>query len=250
MDKCPGLIGGLNDPGNSCNLPSFGPEVFAIDTQMTTKLTALPGNNPVTGFGSAPGSGGSGSGTGTTTVAPAPASSSLAPQSSSDSGSGTGSGPASGVVLDSTPTSTADPSAAPTLTANVTSSGSSTNIAGWSHYGCFSDKLGSGNRVLSGITFANVGHHQVTNTKCVAYCEKRGFSMAGTEYGGQCFCGNALVGSTELADDKCDMPCEGDDEQTCGGHLALTVYKKDASTRRRRHLSAHTHKHFSQPLKV
>ncbi len=255
MDKCPGLIGGLNNPSTSCNIPSPGPEIFAINSQMTTKMNALPGNNPVTGWGSAPGSGGSGSSpsTGTSTVAPAPPSS---------SGSHSGTGPASSAAPDtnpthtgspsegSTPTSTADGSVVPTLTANVTPSDPSTSNPGWSHYGCFSDKLGKGNRVLSGITFANVGVHQVTTTKCVAYCEKRGFSMAGTEYGGQCFCGNALVGSSELCEDKCDMPCEGDNKEICGGHLALTVYKKNGSARRRRHLSAHTHKHFSQPLKV
>jgi hypothetical protein len=272
MDKCPGLIGGLNDPSTSCTIPNLGPEIFAINSQLTTKLSALPGNNPVTGFGSAPGSGGSGAGTGTgtgtgtTTAAPAPAGSSgaPAPQGSSGSGSGTDTGP--GPVLNaspeptSTPTGTpsdpsggststsAGPSATPALTANVTSPGSGTTIAGWSLYGCFSDNLG--NRVLSGITFANIGNHQVTNTKCTAYCGAKGFSMAGTEYGGQCFCGNALVGSTELADDQCNMPCEGDAEETCGGHLALTVYKKSGSARRRRHLSAHTNKQFSQPLKV
>jgi hypothetical protein len=272
MDKCPGLIGGLNDPSTSCNIAPAVPESFTIDSTLTTKLTALPGNNPVTGWGSAPGSGtgsstGSGTGTGTTTAAAAPASSSAAPppQSSSGSGTGSGAGPESSAAADATPTPTPTPSSpsegsmptsvvddsvAPTLTANVTASDSSSSSPGWSHYGCFSDKLGSGNRVLSGITFANIGNHQVTTEKCIAYCDKKGFSMAGTEYGGQCFCGNALVGSTELAEAKCDMPCEGDDTQICGGQLALTVFKKSGSSRRRRHLSAHTRKHFAQPLKV
>ena len=31
MDKCPGLIGGLNDPGTSCNIPSAVPDDFTID---------------------------------------------------------------------------------------------------------------------------------------------------------------------------------------------------------------------------
>jgi hypothetical protein len=128
-----------------------------------------------------------------------------------------------------------------TATANATSH----SIPGWSAYGCFSDKLGSGNRALSGVTFANIGNGQVTNDKCTAYCDTKGFTIAGTEYGGQCFCGNALVGSSELTEDNCDMPCEGDGEQICGGHLTLTVYKKNGSARKRRHLSAHAHKHFS-----
>jgi hypothetical protein len=260
MDKCPGLIGGVNDPGTSCNIAAAVPESFSINSKLTSKLTALPGNNPVTGWGSAPGSG-TGTGTGTTpsgTTSPAPASSSAAPQGSSTPGSGSGTGTGSGPVSSAAPAPTTDPTSAPaspsesstpTLTGNVNTT-DSTSAAGWSHYGCYSDKLGKGNRVLSGVTFANIGNHEVTTTKCIAYCDKKGFSMAGTEYGGQCFCGNALVGSTALADDKCDMPCEGDGAEICGGHLALTVYKKAGSARRRRHLSVHTRKHIAKPLKV
>lgn len=255
MDKCPGLIGGINDSGTSCNIAPAIPEPFTIDDKLTTKLTALPGNNPVTGWGSAPGSG-TGS---TSTTSPAPASTSAATQGPSTPGSGTGSGtgtgsgpdPSSAPATKDTPTSTAvSGSTSPTLTADVNATDSSTSATGWTHYGCYSDKLGSGNRVLSGVTFANIGNHQVTNTKCIAYCDKKGFSMAGTEYGGQCFCGNALVGSTELAEDKCNMACEGDEKEICGGQLALSVYKKAGSARRRRHLSAHARKHIAKPLKV
>jgi hypothetical protein len=264
MDKCPGLIGGLNDPSTSCNIPAAVPDDFTISD--TTVLTALPGNNPVTGWGSAPGSGysssgsssgsgsgsysgsGSGSGTPTTTVAAPPAGSSAA----SGSGSGMGSGPESSSAAEADPTPTSTPTSTPdgsgALTVNTTSDSISSST-GWSDYGCWSDKL-SGTRVLSGITFANLGVHQVTTTKCIAYCSARGWSLAGTEYGGQCFCGNALVDSTELSESKCNMPCEGDETQICGGSLALSVYKKPGSGRRRRHLSAHTHKHVAKPLKV
>jgi len=118
--------------------------------------------------------------------------------------------------------------------------GTSDVAAGWSYYGCYSDKL-SGDRVLDGITFANIGNHQVTNTKCTAYCDSKGYSMAGTEYGGQCFCGNALSGSSAVDESLCDMQCEGDGSQTCGGRLTLSVYSTSVKTKRR---SRHLHQHL------
>jgi WSC domain len=65
--------------------------------------------------------------------------------------------------------------------------------------------------------------------------------MAGTEYGGQCFCGNSLSTSTKLDDSQCAMPCEGDGSQTCGGSLSLSVYTTAASKARRAegHLRRH-----------
>jgi hypothetical protein len=285
MDKCPGLIGGLNDPSTSCNIPS------AINEQVLGVMDALPGDNPVTPWGVnvVPGGGS----TATTAVAP-PAPSSTPAESSTDApGGGSNSNPTSSVgqvvtvpvstaanVVDPAPSTTeaattaAPTTAAPTITqyggsntlvtsyvsettvvwTTVTisgdapaSTGSSSDVAaGWSYSGCFSDTL-TGTRVLSGITFANVGQHAVTNTKCVAYCENAGFSMAGTEYGGQCFCGNELVGSSSIDESSCDMACEGDGSQTCGGSLALSVYITGAkkSKSRSKRFAKHFHRHLN-----
>jgi hypothetical protein len=274
MDKCPGLIGGLNDPSTSCNIPD------AINEQVMGVMDALPGDNPIGQWGVnavAP-SGGS-----TATTPAAPASTSTLPQSSVDAtggGSNTIPTSSSGAVVtvpvstvvdgvdpaSSTPTATT--TAAPTLSrggsntlvtsyvsettivwTTVTisgdapvSTGSSNVAAGWSYQGCYSDTR-TGTRVLSGITFANVGQHAVTNTKCVAYCGNAGFSMAGTEYGGQCFCGNELVASSQVDESRCDMPCEGDGSQTCGGSLTLSVYSTTAKKSKR--FVKHFHRHLN-----
>merc|ERR1712093_757637 len=45
MDKCPGLIGGLNDPSTSCNIES------AINEVIDGVLDELPGNNPIGQWG-------------------------------------------------------------------------------------------------------------------------------------------------------------------------------------------------------
>ena len=287
MDKCPGLIGGLNDPSTSCNIPS------AIQETITGELEALPGNNPVTGWGTnvvAPAAGsssisaasspsasavsaaGSAPASAIYPVSSAPASAvypvsstpaSISPVASSapipvsttgysdsdsgygDTGSGSESSSGSGSGTIETSVSSSSPATATNSPSTPSATGNGSAPAGWSYYGCYSDSLSE--RVLTGITFANLGNGKVTSTGCVAYCEAEGYSMAGTEYAGQCFCGNYLVGSTLQADSLCNMKCEGDPTQICGGSLTLSVYKKSNSMRRR-HM--HLNKHLAAALKV
>merc|ERR1719355_206062 len=245
MDKCPGLIGGLNDPSTSCNIES------AINEVIDGVLDELPGNNPIGQWGAdaAP------------APAPAPVASSKSPVASAPAVSTPESSPDSTPEAPApTPKTTSKNAAQPVVTAKPTkivdpapsspaevytmspapSAAASAPVVGWSYSGCFAD---SRDRVMTGIKLANIGNHQVTNTKCVAYCESRGFSMAGTEYGGQCFCANSLSPSTPVDDGKCDMPCEGDESQTCGGGMTLSVYSKGGSKKRDRHLRRHLHHH-------
>jgi hypothetical protein len=281
MDKCPGVIGGINDPSTSCNIQS------SVNEQIDGILTALPGNNPVTGWGTSGGSaplsgssssssssaaspassgspggsvygGGYGSssssaaapassgspspvyGDNSPSSSPSPAMGSSTPAglsapASSALGAGYGSGPAGSAcaVVTVTTTMTAwytpGSSAAPSSTSSSTAGGpTNPTIPNWTYTGCYTDV--SNARVLSGITFANLGTHNTTTTGCVAYCDAQGYSIAGTEYGGQCFCGNSLASaSTKVGDDKCSMACEGDRAQLCGGSLTLSVYSKGTS---------------------
>jgi hypothetical protein len=298
MDKCPGLMGGLNDPSTSCTIEC------PIEETILGTLDALPGNNPLGAWGVAVAGG---STPPATSVAPvessAPATSPV--KSSTPSTSAAGGAPsnptttaariassAAGGKAESTPpvvetvapesSSPAESSspvtiiqtAVPTavtvpvgggsdtlvtsyvsettvIWTTVTAPGSvptspsgSSVVDGWSYYGCYSDSIASGARVMTGIELADVGQHAVTNTKCIAYCSERGYSMAGTEYGGQCFCADTLSSeSSKLDDTKCNMPCEGDESETCGGSLALSVYSKSSSTARRFH-NRHLHKHI------
>ncbi|KAI9736484.1 MAG: hypothetical protein M1818_005994 [Claussenomyces sp. TS43310] len=210
MDTCPGLIGGLNDPSTSCNIANLVPE------DISGEMTALPGNNPITGFGATVVPAGSDSSPATSSTAAAPTSSAASTSAAST---------AAAVVA--------------TPTASSASSGKK-SVSGWTETGCYSDS--GSTRALSGITFANLGQGKVTTTGCITYCNSNGYSIAGTEYGGQCFCGNTLVGSSLLDDSKCNMPCEGDSTQTCGGSDALTVYSKSGSAKRaERHLHRHIH---------
>ncbi|KAF2670397.1 hypothetical protein BT63DRAFT_361994, partial [Microthyrium microscopicum] len=59
---------------------------------------------------------------------------------------------------------------------------------------------------------------------CVAYCSTMGFSIAGTECAGQCFCGNTISQSQPISEAACNMPCEDDSSQICGGSAALSLF--------------------------
>ncbi|KAG9231139.1 hypothetical protein BJ875DRAFT_498552 [Amylocarpus encephaloides] len=256
MDKCPGLMGGLNDPSTSCNIAS------PIQEVISGTMSALPGNNPVGSWGTSP-------------VVPVASSGSSTPPASasnvlSTTKNAVGGTPAATSAVDGTsvtlptsapvavPTSASSPdtyssetvtgtttvdAAASTAAAASSPSSPSTVKEGWTYKGCFADQTQT-NRVLQGITFANVG--KASNTICVDYCSSRGFSLAGTEFGGQCFCGNTLKTESALPEASCSMKCEGDANQTCGGGLALSVYSSSVASKIKRSVrSRHLHMHLS-----
>lgn len=110
--------------------------------------------------------------------------------------------------------------------------------------GCYKD---AEERALSGLVNPDIG--KVSNERCILHCMKAGFSLAGTEYGGECYCGNELAGSEKLDEGACALPCDGEEASTCGGDWALSVYSangeaKIKSPKSRRHLHArHLHGH-------
>jgi hypothetical protein len=142
------------------------------------------------------------------------------------------------------------PTAAPTATGTpIVVNGTDSalpDIAGFKYAGCFKD---SRDRALAGEIRPNLG--AISNTLCVSYCKSKGWALAGTEYGGQCYCGNSLTGSALLEDSSCSLPCEGEKSETCGGDWSLSVYSADGSanvvSKVKRHLHNHLHHHRRGP---
>jgi len=65
----------------------------------------------------------------------------------------------------------------------------------------------------------------MTMEKCTAACLAAGFQLAGGEYASQCFCGNSFVnGGAPAAATDCNMLCQGNSEEFCGGPNRLTAY--------------------------
>lgn len=83
--------------------------------------------------------------------------------------------------------------------------------------GCFRDAQA---RDLSGF---HLEDPQMTTNMCLSTCKARGFSIAATQFGTHCFCGDSF--GRYSAATTCDVPCGGDASETCGGSWANSVYQ-------------------------
>lgn len=135
--------------------------------------------------------------------------------------------PLSTSVSTSTPkASSAAPSVAsssPSLAASSTPPSTATPKVGWVYQGCYVDNAG-GRSLPYGATFQG----DLTNDKCRTACRAAGYIYAGTEYGGECYCGNALQNGGAPASDGeagCNMACKGTVTETCGGPNRLTLWR-------------------------
>ncbi|OAQ95936.1 hypothetical protein LLEC1_02031 [Akanthomyces lecanii] len=275
MSKLPGnnpLTGwsyGAGDGGNQAPNPSQGQSSSAAPSPMPAS-SAAPSPIPVSSApaSSAPASSAPASSAPASTEpgSPAPASSSatnsltppsvtFAPIESSASSQIQPSG-ASSSTLSGAPSSPSDkctPATVHTVYKTVTvtaggpaptsTGGAGNDVGGFKYAGCFKDAAG---RALNGKVRPDIG--RMSNEKCVAECKKLGFSAAGTEYGGQCYCGNELEGSERLDESACNMACEDNASSMCGGSWTLSVYSKDGevslkNAQRRRHMHEHVKRH-------
>ncbi|KAK5627899.1 hypothetical protein RRF57_003614 [Xylaria bambusicola] len=99
-----------------------------------------------------------------------------------------------------------------------------TDISEYAPVGCWTDDSSQGRALF--YRQDNLASSEMTNEKCLKSCLDGGFPFAGTEYGGECYCGVVIGNGTALATDEstCNMPCNGDSSQTCGGPARLSLY--------------------------
>jgi hypothetical protein len=64
----------------------------------------------------------------------------------------------------------------------------------------------------------------VTNELCTAACKSAGYSLAGTEYAGECYCGNVYSNAGAQVQNGCILPCAGHPSEICGGANRLSVW--------------------------
>jgi hypothetical protein len=76
---------------------------------------------------------------------------------------------------------------------------------GWASVGCFSDNGAA--RTLNTPVQVTGGGAAMTVGLCTSACA--GYALAGLEYGGECYCGNALQNGGSAAGDGCNMACNG-----------------------------------------
>lgn len=95
-----------------------------------------------------------------------------------------------------------------------------TSLGGFGAKGCVQEVAG---RALNGTSTSAT---DMTVDKCVSFCKDAGFTMAGVEYGDECYCGNALANGAAISSIsyECKMPCAGNSLQICGGPNAINLY--------------------------
>ncbi|QIW96711.1 hypothetical protein AMS68_002229 [Peltaster fructicola] len=99
--------------------------------------------------------------------------------------------------------------------------------SGWTALGCYTDN----NPKHALMNYFAEPSSGMTVEWCISQCSSSGFSIAGVEYGGECFCDNAIKNNQGLAADGdagCNMACHGNAGETCGGSDRLSLYATGA----------------------
>ncbi|KAK0624079.1 WSC domain-containing protein [Immersiella caudata] len=94
-------------------------------------------------------------------------------------------------------------------------------------YGCYTEGSNS-IRALTGAFTSDFSAGGNSEAICKTFCTTapNSFSLWGTEYGGECFCGNSLSqGSFGTFANECSTPCNGTTtNEKCGGGNRLSLY--------------------------
>ncbi|KAG8847181.1 hypothetical protein FRB91_012037 [Serendipita sp. 411] len=101
---------------------------------------------------------------------------------------------------------------------------------GYSKTQCWQDH--ASRRLLKQSPATPISYDSMTVQKCIDGCAAAGFSSAGVEYGGECYCDNVTYPPGQSQDmSECNMACTGDASEICGGpDRILIYYKPDAPT--------------------
>jgi hypothetical protein len=92
--------------------------------------------------------------------------------------------------------------------------------------GCHTEATNS--RALKSGTLIN--YNTMTVEMCASFCGPT-YSMFGVEYGGECYCSNALQAGSVLAPTTdCSMTCGGNSQEYCGAGNRLDVYQQGSTS--------------------
>ena len=110
--------------------------------------------------------------------------------------------------------------ASTTASTTASTAAATSSALDWSYLGCYTDAVHT--RTLLNVQAANAA---LTVEACIATCAQGGYTLAGVEFGDQCFCDTTLHngGSPVVAAD-CNMPCAGNSAEICGGSDYLSIY--------------------------
>ncbi|KAK4167593.1 WSC domain-containing protein [Cladorrhinum sp. PSN259] len=102
----------------------------------------------------------------------------------------------------------------------------SVTIEDYDSLGCWTDESSLG-RALT-YRQNQVDGSSMTTESCLQACKSGGFPFAGTQYGGECYCGVVIGNGTFSAPaEECNMPCNGNSDEICGGRSRLNLFAAD-----------------------
>ncbi|KAF8856133.1 WSC-domain-containing protein [Acephala macrosclerotiorum] len=88
--------------------------------------------------------------------------------------------------------------------------------------GCYTDNVGS--RALAN----QLNVLLLIVEKCISRCFNAGWTIAGVEYGDECYCDNGNGGVFSSVDTNCTMTCSGNAAEMCSGPNLLNLYSSSA----------------------
>jgi hypothetical protein len=92
--------------------------------------------------------------------------------------------------------------------------------SGWKYSGCYTDNTNP--RTLHADGYAD---DSMTESTCINYCNGKGYSFAGVEYGRECYCDNRILETgSQKADSECSFTCPGSSSGSCGAGNRMSVF--------------------------
>ena len=90
----------------------------------------------------------------------------------------------------------------------------------WSSLGCYTDSTSA-----RGLRLDGFAANDMTEGKCISYCDQRGYSYAAVEYGQECWCDYLVRSpSTQTPASDCNFACAGSSGEACGGSSRMNVF--------------------------
>ncbi|KAK6341497.1 hypothetical protein TWF696_008569 [Orbilia brochopaga] len=95
--------------------------------------------------------------------------------------------------------------------------------SGWVYQSCIQDSFNSAGHALQG-PYGATGQ---TPAQCIVTCQGLGFSLAGVQYGGECWCGNTILnGNGPAPEGECSKLCTSDNTMVCGNSFRMSLYAR------------------------
>ena len=123
--------------------------------------------------------------------------------------------------VSSTSTSTTTTKTTSTTSATTYSPTAGSLIGSWEYVGCANE---TNPRALPLASYSS--STGMTVESCQKFCtsSSNNYGLAGIEYGGECYCANALQSYSAVGQSGCNMACTGNSSEICGGSSRLSVY--------------------------